>query len=220
MGQKEIKMKNYEYIIAGLPVIDSGFRFTDKTPDQFIEEIREQLDDRDNAIVDFLLRGYAEENLTPEFYKEALGHRNRFIREYFAFDLNLRNAKVRFLNKALNRPAGKDVMALEGKDGETVTLPFEEEARVVAALQGDDLLARERALDDIIWDKVSAMTVFDIFDIENILAFIVKMQVTARWYRLDEQTGREMFRKLVDEVRGTFKGVNYSPDGASAPQEA
>ena len=205
-------MKNYEYIIASLPVVDSGFKFTDRTPDEFIGEIRSQLDKGDNALVDFLLKGYGEENLTPEFYAEAVSHRNRFLREYFRFDLNLRNAKVRFLNRALGRPADKDVMVLAGKDGEAMELPFEEADAVDAVLRGEDLLARERGLDDLMWDKISKMTVFDVFDIEAILAFIAKMQVTARWYRLDEQSGREMFRKLVDEVRGTFNGVNYSAE--------
>lgn len=205
-------MHNYEYIIASLPVIDSGFKFTDRTPEDFIEEIRQQLDRSDNALVDFLLKGYAEENLTPEFYAEAVSHRNRFLREYFRFDLNVRNAKVRFLNKSLGRPADKDLMVLPGKDGEPMELPFEEEDTVNAILAGDDLLSRERGLDDLMWDKISKMTVFDYFDIEAVLAFIAKMQVTARWYRLDEQTGREMFRKLVDEVRGTFKGVEYNAD--------
>ena len=205
-------MRNYEYIIAGLPVIDSGFRFTDTTPDQFIAEIHEQLDSRDNALVDFLMKGYEEENLTREFYAEAVSHRHHFLREYFRFDLNLRNAKVRFLNKALGRPADKDLMVLYGKDGEPLVLPFEEADAVEAILRGEDLLARERALDDLIWDRISSMTVFDYFDIEAVLAFIAKMQVVARWYRLDEQTGREMFRKLVDEVRGTFKGVQYNAE--------
>lgn len=205
-------MKNYEYIIASLPVVDSGFKFTDRTPDEFIGEIRSQLDKGDNALVDFLLKGYGEENLTPEFYAEAVSHRNRFLREYFRFDLNLRNAKVRFLNRALGRPADKDVMVLAGKDGEAMELPFEEADAVDAVLRGEDLLARERGLDDLMWDKISKMTVFDVFDIEAILAFIAKMQVTARWYRLDEQSGREMFRRLVDEVRGTFKGVNYNAE--------
>jgi hypothetical protein len=27
------------------------------------------------------------------------------------------------------------------------------------------------------------------------------------WNKLDKETGEQMFRKLVDEVRGTFKGV-------------
>ena len=117
---------------------------------------------------------------------------------------------MKYLNKELGRPADKDLMVLTGKDGEALELPFEEEEAVENILRGDDLLVRERALDDLVWDNVSRMTVFDYFDIEAVLAFIVKMQVVARWYRLDEQSGREMFRKLVGEVRGTFKGVNYT----------
>ncbi len=205
-------MKNYEYIIAGLPVVDSSFSFSDKTPREFIGEIREQLDARDNALVDFLLKGYEEENLTTDFYAEALKHRNRFIREYFRFDLCLRNAKVRHLNKALGRPAQKDVMTLLNKDGEGQEIVFEEAGTVDAILKGEDLLSRERALDDLVWDKVSSLTVFDWFDIDAVLAFIVKMQVAARWFVLDEKQGRERFRSLVDEVRGTFKGVDYKPE--------
>ena len=101
-------------------------------------------------------------------------------------------------------------MVLYGKDGEPLVLPFEEADAVEAILRGEDLLARERALDDLMWDRISSMTVFDYFDVEAVLAFIAKMQVVARWYRLDEQSGREMFRRLVDEVRGTFKGVQYN----------
>ena len=36
------------------------------------------------------------------------------------------------------------------------------------------------------------------------------MMIIQRWLKLDEQTGREMFRRLVEEVRGTFKGVEYN----------
>ena len=44
------------------------------------------------------------------------------------------------------------------------------------------------------------------FDINVILGFLCKLHIVSRWAMLDEQTGREMFRKLVDEVRGTFRG--------------
>ncbi|MGN0190660.1 MAG: DUF2764 family protein [Candidatus Cryptobacteroides sp.] len=203
-------MKNYEYIIAGLPVIDSGFKFTDRTPDDFIAEIREQLDGRDNALVDFLLDGYCGEKLDTVFYHRATTHPNRFLREFFLFDLNLRNAKVKFLNNALERPADKDVLVLLDGNGDAIELPFEEEDAVADALRKDDLLSREKALDDLVWEKISDITVFDTFDMDAVLAFIAKMQVAARWFKLDEQTGREMFRKLSDEVRGTFKGVDYN----------
>ena len=60
------------------------------------------------------------------------------------------------------------------------------------------------------WEKINTLTTFNYFDIDAILGFITKMNIVARWFRLDEQTGREMFQKLVNEVRGTFKGVEYN----------
>ena len=51
---------------------------------------------------------------------------------------------------------------------------------------------------------------FHYFDLTVILGFIVKLKIIDRWMKLDEATGREMFRELVDEVRGTFAGVKYA----------
>ncbi len=73
-----------------------------------------------------------------------------------------------------------------------------------------DILTRERGIDDLMWEKINTLTTFNYFDIDAILGFITKMNIVARWFRLDEQTGREMFQKLVNEVRGTFKGVEYN----------
>ena len=87
-------------------------------------------------------------------------------------------------------------------------------ARIEGILSGSDILVRERAIDDLMWDKISEITVFNYFDINAILAFIAKLHIVARWYKLDEASGREMFRKLVNEVRGTFKGVEYDADKA------
>lgn len=203
-------MNNYEYIIAGLPVIDSSFKFIGTTPNELIEEIKDQLCTKDNKLVDLLLDGYKEENLNEEFYKVVLNQSNKFLKDYFLFDLNLRNAKVKFLNKALNRPADKDIMFIHGEDGELIEFDFEESDLVEDILSNTDLLSREKGIDDLIWEVVSNYTTFNYFDINAILAFIVKMQVVARWYKLDEETGREMFRKLVDEVRGTFTGVDFN----------
>lgn len=197
-------MNNYEYIVASLPDISSEWKFKDEGPETYIEQILEQCSDKDKSLVEFLMSGFDGANLTPEFYGKALAHRNRFIREYFTFDLNMRNAKVKYLNKALGREAGKDIISLNEEE-----IPFEEEQKAETILAGNDILARERGLDDLMWDKINELTVFDYFDIESILGFIAKLQIIARWFRLDEQTGREMFRKLVDEVRGTNKGIDY-----------
>lgn len=197
-------MNNYEYIVASMPDIRPGWNFGDKGPDVYIGEIRELCSDRDRELVDLLLSGYDDSNLNEEFYRKVTAHRNRFIREYFSFDMNVRNMKVQYLNRSLGRPAEKDVMVLSEEPAE-----FGEAPAVAAVLSKEDILSRERGLDDIMWEKIDSITTFDYFDIEAILGFIAKLQIVARWFRLDEQQGREMFRKLVEEVRGTFKGVEY-----------
>lgn len=198
-------MNNYEYIIASLPAISTDWKFTDKTPEDYLAEIKSQCSKADCEVIDFLRDGLADENLDRDFYLRAFAHKNRFIREYFLFDMNVRNAKVRYLNTALSREKGKDVMDLP--EGE-----FEQAQALETIFAGNDILARERALDDLMWDRISELTIFNYFDINAILGFIAKLHIVARWYKLDERTGRERFRKLVDEVRGTFKGVSYSPE--------
>ena len=207
-------MNNYEYIIASLPDITTGWKFGEKCPQDYIEEIVSFCSKKDIALIEFLLSGYKEENLNAEFYIKALTHKDRFIREFFKFDLNIRNAKVSYLNKALDRPADKDVLTFSENTQQAVLdaieAEFEEAADLETVLNSGDILSREKGLDDLMWDKISNLTTFNYFDIDAILGFITKLNIVARWYKLDKQTGREMFKRLVDEVRGTFKGVEYN----------
>ena len=207
-------MNNYEYIVTSLPDITTGWKFGEKTPEDYIEEITSLCSDKDKAAIAFLLEGFDDTKLSPEFYISAITHKNSFIREYFLFDLNVRNAKVKYLNRALGRPADKDVLIFGEETPaavlEAVATEFEEASDLEAVFNLGDILARERGIDDLMWDKISGLTTFNYFDIQAILGFVAKLNIVARWYRLDEQTGREMFKKLVDEVRGTFKGVEYN----------
>jgi hypothetical protein len=200
--------------VASLPDITTGWKFGDKGPQDYIEEIVCLCSDKDRELIDFLMSGYLDENLNAGFYAKALTHKDRFISEYFRFDLNVRNAKVKYLNKALGRPSDKDVMIFPETAPEKVmaaiTEEFEESAALESVLNAEDILTRERGLDDLMWNKISSLTLFNYFDIEVILGFIAKLNIVSRWYKLDEQTGREMFKRLVDEVRGTFKGVEYN----------
>ena len=72
------------------------------------------------------------------------------------------------------------------------------------------MIVREKGLDDLVWAKVDSLSTFHYFDLTAVLAYVVKLSVADRWLALDPQTGRERFRQLVREVRGTFKGVEYN----------
>ncbi len=197
-------MSNFEYIIASLPYLTPGYHYAEgKGFQDVLGEIRRDLSARDNATLDFLLKGFDADSLDAPFYEEALHGGNRFLREYFRFDLNLRNAKVRYLNRQLARDAEQDVLEIDGGE-------FEEASKVDAVLAEADLIAREKGLDDLTWAKVDALSTFHYFDLTAVLAYVTKLHIADRWLALDEARGRELFRKLVDEVRGTFKGVQFN----------
>ena len=208
-------MKNYVYIIAGLPDFTPDWRQGQESLDEYLNNVREQLSEKDNMVLDLIVKGFDKEKLGLDFYKEALSHRLGFIREFFTFDLNVRNQKVRYLNQALGRAPEKDILSLRDPEAEETGLEpeepeFKESTKLQAILEGHDILARERGIDDLYWDKIDEITLFDYLNFDKILGMIVKMMIIRRWLILDEEAGRQMFKKLVDEVRGTFKGVEYN----------
>jgi len=68
-----------------------------------------------------------------------------------------------------------------------------------------DVVERERRIDLLKWEKVGDLTTFDYFNAERILAFVVKSTIVYRWSKLDAKVGEEMFKKLVTELRETYK---------------
>ena len=213
-------MSNFEYIISSLPFLTTDYKYEDGQGFfTVLEEIKENLGEKDLESLDFLLDGFDPKKLGADFYALALKSPTKFIREYFRFDLNLRNAKVRYLNHVLGRPEDQDVLTGKGKeDEEDLDIDgyrftggeFEEKLKVQAALESASLLDREKALDDVTWEKIDSLETFHYFDLTAVLAYVAKLHIVDRWLALDEETGRELFHKLVKEVKGTFKGVNYT----------
>ena len=208
-------MNNYVYIIAGLPDFTPDWRQGEKSLEEYLNQMKELLSEKDMETVRLIEDGFNKEKIGLEFYKEALAHSSAFIREFFQFDLNVRNAKVRYLNQALGRDPQKDVLSMADPDAEELGIEveepeFKEEARLQAILESKDILARERGIDDLYWDKIDEITLFDYLNFSKILGMVVKMMIIRRWLILDEERGREMFKRRVDEVRGTFKGVEYN----------
>lgn len=195
-------MNNYEYIVASLPVIASDYRGPLDT-DAIISEIRSQLSPKDEAVLDTLLKGFDSDSLDAEFYRTALASKNRFIAGYFGYDLDVRNCRVAYLNKALGRPEGQDLLVLD----EDEPREFEDLEKVNAVLEGSDILERERGLDDIMWERIDELTLMEVFTLDQILGFVAKLQIVERWLRLDPQTGRELFRQLVEEIRNNKKSI-------------
>lgn len=193
---------NYTYIVASIPVLSPEFKPDGGSCTGTLEWIDSQLGKADRQTLRMLRDGFDREKLTEEFYRTALQSKNKFIRSFFAADLNLRNAKVAYLNKALGREDGTDVIALP--------CPESTDSALIAGIFAQkDLLERERAIDNYLWQKADELTLFEYFSLDKILAIAAKLCIIERWLALDETTGRQMLRTLVHDVRGSYGNIEF-----------
>ena len=199
-------MDNYVYIVASLPELALNFdedRFSyEDTKAHFIELLSE----KDRKLVELLERGFDEANLGQEFYAEAAKSKNVFLREYFDFDARLRNMQAGFLAQRLNRDAGTYLVEMPEAD-------FEESKQIQAVFESTDFVAREQQIDQLKWNKATEIDMMDYFNMNAILAYLVKAKMVQRWVELDRDKGEEMFRRLVKEIRGTSAKLNFETGG-------
>jgi len=95
--------------------------------------------------------------------------------------------------------------------GKTPEAEDEEGEKILTAFAVSNLIEREKSIDSLLWDKALNITSRELFTIDVILSFIVRAKIVCRWNSLDQKKGEELFSRLVSEVRGTFKGVNFNP---------
>lgn len=195
-------MNNYHYIIAGQPELMPDFRADGFSYKDLEAAIREQLSARDRRLVDWLDFGTDTSHLSGHFYRAVTRQKSGFLRSYFDMDRRMRNAQVEFLSARDGLDSSRYTV------GETESYK-EDYPELQAVFQCADLFEREHRLDMFRWQKITDMTLFHYFDMDVILAFLAKGLIVDRWSRLDKERGSALFRQYVDEVRGTFKGVNF-----------
>ena len=165
----------------------------------------------------------SEDQLNWLFFEQMIQHTNRFIREWFTFELDLRNLIAGINSRkglshfdalATDRERSLSAVVITRNDvAETILrsnapdfgvvsmIPWAE--RVFAAARGS-LLEFEKGIDTLRWDMLNELTTFSYFKVETIVAFSIKLLMVERWKRLDAHVGRARFDKLTEELRAAF----------------
>lgn len=200
-------MDNYHYLIASLPnLILSGDNKT-FSYNKIRNFIVENCSKEDSNLIKWLECGTKEEYLTSHFYNGAINSKNRFFRLYFSLDLQIRNLKVDFVSKQLKKDGEK--YKLQVSTSNDFCLSQEQYDKLNDIFQNQNILEKEQQLDEFKWDYIQEeIDEYGCFNIDAILTFLAKAQLIERWNKLDKASGEAMFKRLVDEVRGTFKGID------------
>jgi len=184
---------NYHYIVAGLPDILLDFEQKPLDFTRIVDAITQTLSPKDQRLIEWLQRGLAQECLSPHFHRAAAKIKNSFIRDYFAFDLEMRQllATVSLLKEA-SAPAN----ALQAVKNQS-----DLSARLFAALETEHIVEREQKLDRLRWERATEICTFHYFDIDVILCFLLKVSIVKRWMHLDKARGQKLFKELVTEIK-------------------
>ena len=160
----------YEYLLAGLPELKAGSDAPislEKLDELFDEQLRAS----DKALLDLLRAPMNEETL-----EQGLKAKNRFVRDWFAFNQDMNNVLV----AQICRKHGFDVKTQIIGEGEVAEqlrthatqkdfglneLPGDYQS-ILALAQIEDLMQREKAQDAIRFEWLQDRTEFDFFSPE------------------------------------------------------
>lgn len=159
----------------------------------------------------------AENKLNTLFYEYTTKTNNRFLRDWFLFDLKINNLITAFFcltfkyemsehlihtneTNVVNSLLLGDRLKPEYFEDE---IPFAQD--IVRAIETDmEMIEREKAIDKIKWDYLDEQTFFHYFTIEKILSYTIKLKMIQRWMKLDKKTGRELLEKLVTDLKTSY----------------
>ena len=153
-----------------------------------------------------------EKSLFEAYYKECSQSSCRFLREWSSFDRTMRNITAAAIARSQSRPIeevtigeGDVVEQLQRSSAADFGLRGEYAFvdGVIAAVNDEqNLLEKERKIDLIRWNEANELVTFDYFDINAVMAYLVKVNMVARWSVLDVRHGREMFERLLADLDG------------------
>ena len=149
-----------------------------------------------------------EHALFLAWYDKCAHAKSRFLRQWAEFDRTLRNVSAAFSARRLNIPVADVVVGsgdIESALSRSSAADFGIRGEVswmdqlVAAISDDNnIVDKERRIDSIRWNMADELSAMNYFDIDFILAYLVKINLIYRWTSLDPEQGRQLLHKLID----------------------
>jgi hypothetical protein len=164
-------------------------------------------EDRDEEVV---LDEKFERALFEAYYCDLAESKCSFLVGWGAFDRNLRNIAAALAAREAGRAVadvtvgGGDIVEQLRRSSATDfglrgELPYID-AVIAAVADETNIVEKERKIDAIRWAEAEDIAVFDFFNINYLLSYLVKVNIVARWMLLSPEAGREMLARLIKEL--------------------
>lgn len=176
-------------------------------PTYMVNYISEYLDKTDEPVESKI---YSESRLSESYYRYLHTCPNKVIRGWFAFNENVKNlltaANCRRLELDVtpyiigDSEVAENLRTSKAKDwGLGSEIDYLNDVLRIAA--ESDVLSKERQLDDFRWKYLDEMILGHEFGIEHLFAFLVKLDIIARWCNLNAELGEQKLRSMIGELK-------------------
>lgn len=151
-----------------------------------------------------------EDVLASAYYQYALSCGNHFVKNWFAFNLNVNNILVALSARKYGFGATPylvgdgeilDALATSGARDFGLGSELEYMDELMRINEMDNAMEKERKQDLLKWDWLDEQTFFHYFSVERLFAFLVKLSIVERWMVIDKEKGSEVFRGLIDKLK-------------------
>ena len=195
--------------------------YTQEYLEQQINEPTSLLGYMCDLLKEFNREAYQENDLNKMqelYYEYVLETKNKFLKEWFLFDLNMKNIltavncnkyNYELRKHLISNPYNQSLLTClltDYSNSEDLLehVPYADEILQIA--ESDmDMTAKEKELDKIKWKFLDEQTLFNYFTIENILAYIIKCEMVDRWMKIDDESGKQLFTKLIHNLKSSYE---------------
>ena len=148
-----------------------------------------------------------EHAIFEAYYKYLAASKSKFLNKWGEFDRTLRNISA----AVAAREAGRSIKDVTVGGGEIVAQLAQSSAAdfglrgelqyidaVISAITDEtNIVEKERKIDAVRWAEAEDIAVYNYFNINYILSYLVKANIVARWTLLSPEVGREMLDRLI-----------------------
>ena len=151
-----------------------------------------------------------EDRLASLYYAYAMKCSNRFVAQWFEFNLTMNNVLVALAARKYKWDVAQCIVgdtavceALRNSTARDFGLSAELDYLDALMKIGDteELVEKERKADLLRWKWMEENSCFCYFTVERLFVFLMQIEMIERWITLDKEKGNQMFRQLISTLK-------------------
>lgn len=155
-----------------------------------------------------------EDRLAALYCEYAMKCKKKFVSSWFAFNLTMNNILVALTARKFKMDIAPLIVgdtevceALRTSGARDFGLTGEVDFldQLVKISETEELVEREKKIDQLRWNWMEEATFFNYFTVERLFVFLLQLEMIERWISLDKEKGNQLFRSIIatlkDEVQ-------------------